>query len=1041
MSPRQKPKTVMLTLWERLASGSLGDYLKDGGYDAGLKVARRGGREVIRIMRDAGMRTLDGAGDMLFTSWQACQTAPAEHKYVVCVTEDPDANAPIYESIMRRSPHAIIEGLICGALAVGAHEGFIYLHEDHYELISIMESALSDARGEGLVGEDALLDLRLVTGSRSVFCWRPENQLAYIEELIQRQASVARGFSLQGLFGWPSVNHDPETWATVPAILAYGPKWYRELGRGVAGTKLVYLAGGLNKPGLYEVPMGIPISEILQDYGGGTQDGVELKAVQFGGSAGGFLPSGLLDAPFDFEVLAENGISMNSGGMEVVDDSICMSARTLELAYRCLGESCGENSECSGQLNRLKRLLGEVEEGRGTSSHLPSLQKIGTELYTRTASGGQRSVARPLLTALAYFRYDFIHHIEQGVCATGARKGLSTAPCQAACPAGIDIPTYLTLVAQGRHEEAIAIIREDNPLPWICGIICTHPCEMACTRGEMDSPLAIMAMKGYAAEQCMLSGGYPQPSVEPLKDEKVAVVGSGPAGLSAAYFLARKGYKVTVFEALPVAGGVLSVGIPEYRLPIAVVQQEIDAILSLGVELKTGIRVGRDITLDELREQGYKAFFLGLGAHEGYKLGIEGELELGPVSDVMGFLRHVRMGRKTPLADKVVVVGGGNAAIDAARTCVRLGSSEVYIAYRRTRKEMPAWEEEIVQAEEEGVKLSYLTIPKRIVGEQGKVSGLECLEAELGEPDASGRRRPVPKPDSEYIIEVGAVIAAIGQQPDVTCLQNTCELTVNTRSRIVVDKFTLQSNMPDVFSGGDVVTGPATVVQAVGAGKWAARSIDAYLQGEPIPMGEPAKEPRARLEPLEQQASEKVDSARAKMPLLDMEKRTSTFKRVELGLNAEQAANEGLRCLRCDLCVGCGLCQAVCEEMGVRGLHLSATSEGRLALTDFHRPARSCIGCGSCVQVCPHKNIRMRDEGDHRHITFCGTQTAKLELKTCEGCGEVLAPEAYLTYLRRMVSSSDSEADLSEHRLCPDCARKRWAKGQMGDALWFPPSS
>ena len=489
------------------------------------------------------------------------------------------------------------------------------------------------------------------------------------------------------------------------------------------------------------------------------------------------------------------------------------------------------------------------------------------------------------------------------------------------------------------------------------------------------------------------------------------------------------------------AGGVLSVGIPEYRLPIAVVQQEIDAILSLGVVLKTGVRIGRDLTLDELREQGYKAFFLGLGAHEGYRLGIEGEVEYRPVVDVMTFLKQVRMGRKTPLAEKVVVVGGGNAAIDAARTCIRLGSKEVTIAYRRTRREMPAWEEEIHQAEDEGVKLHYLTIPKRIVGDDGRVIGLECLEAELGEPDASGRRRPVPKPESEFVIGSGAVIAAIGQKPDVTCLQNTCEINVNTRSRLVVDQFTLQSNIPDVFAGGDVVTGPATVVQAVGAGKWAAQSIQAYLEGKPLPMGAPAKKPRIKLDPLEQQATEKVDNARAKMPLLDMESRVNTFKRVELGLSAEQAANEGLRCLRCDLCVGCGLCQAVCEEMGVRGLHLSATGEGRLALTDFHRPARSCIGCGSCVQVCPHKNIRMHDDGDQRSIVFCGTQTARLKLERCSSCGEVMAPEAYLTYLRRMVQTKDENGgNMIEGKLCPDCARKRWAQGQIGGALWFPPS-
>ena len=818
MSQAQLPKTAISSLWEGLASPSLEDYFQAGGYGSGLRAARHGGRQVIRVMRDAQVRSLDGSGHMVFADWQSCQTAPADHKYVVCICEDPDSSAPIYNQLIHKSPHMVIEGMICGALAVGAHEGFLYLHQDQHELISIIELALMDARAAGLVGEDALLDLRLVTGERSVFCWKPSNQLRYVENCIEQQASVGRGPGM-GLFGWPTVRHDPETWCHIPRILEFGPDWYRGLGKGLSGSKLVYLGGAVQHTGLFEVPLGTTFDQIIEKQGGGIPPDQEFKALQVGGNAGGFLPLGLLKSAMDFEVLAEAGVSLNSGGLEVVPDSVCISARTLELAYRCLGEACGEIAQCSDHLNRLKRLLGEVEEGRATRSHLGSLQKTGVELLTLTSIGSERSVARPVLTALTYFEYDFIHHIEQGVCATGSRSGLATAPCQAACPAGIDIPSYLTLVAQGRYEEAISIIREDNPLPWICGIICTHPCEMVCTRGEMDQPLAIMAMKGYAAEQTMAAGGYPIPECAEPKEEKVAVVGSGPAGLSAAYFLARQGYPVTIFEALPVAGGVLSVGIPEYRLPIAVVQQEIDAILSLGVELKTGVRIGRDITLDELREQGYKAFFLGLGAHEGYRLGLEGEAELRPVDDVMSFLKQVRMGRKLPLADNVVVVGGGNAAIDAARTCLRLGSKKVTIAYRRTRREMPAWEEEIIQAEDEGVELHYLTIPKRIVGQDGRVTGLECLEAELGEPDASGRRRPVPKPDSDFIIEAGAVIAAIGQKPDVTCLQNTCEINVSTRSRLVVDQYTLQSNIPDVFAGGDVVTGPATVVSAVGGGQ------------------------------------------------------------------------------------------------------------------------------------------------------------------------------------------------------------------------------
>ena len=1038
MSKGSKPELPITDLWSRLDSPSAASYLAAGGYGAAVETARQGGREVIRLLREAGLRSLDGAGTPLYIPWRACQNAPSDYKYVICVADDPDPDFPIYKELLSRSPHLVIEGMICGAMAVGSTEAFLYLRQENYALVDKLRLAAQEALAEGMLGEDALLEVHIITGERSFFMWEAEHQLSYLEEIIGREATVARG-PFKGLFGWPTILQNPETWSHVPLVLGKGEDWYRSLGKGISGTKLLDVRGPVKEPGLKEVPLGSSIQEIMEDYAGGLAEDTTLKAVQFGGSTGGFLSAANLDTPLDFELLAEQGVSMGSGSLQVLDDTVCMVAQTLEMAFNNLEAFQQEEPEAGKVFNRIKRLLGEIEEGTGTASHMHSLEQLGVELFAMTAQGSERSLARPLNTSLKEFSFDYVHHVEQGVCATGSRGGLQTSPCQAACPAGIDIPTYLALVAQGKYREAIEVIREDNPLPWVCGIICTHPCERVCTRGEMDEPISIMALKGFAAEKVMEDHGeYPAPLCDPPKKKKVAVVGSGPAGLSCAYFLARRGYKVTIFEALPVAGGILATGIPEYRLPIAVVQKEIREILNLGVELRTGVRVGREYSLEELREEGFEAFFLGVGAHEGMKLGIEGEAELLYVTDSLSLLREVRMGRKTIPAKRVVVIGGGNAAIDAARTCVRLGCEKVYIAYRRTRGEMPAWEAEIVQAEEEGVEILYLTIPKRIVGEGGRVTGLECLQAELGEPDASGRRRPVPMQGSEFVLPVEGVIAAISQKPDITCLIERENVAVDTRSRIVTDKQTLATNLEGVFSGGDVVTGPATVVQAVGAGKWAARSIDAYLKGEPIPKGPPEKKPRRRMEFFERGADEITSAHRPPMQLLNMEERKTTFNRVELGLDEQHARLEGMRCLRCDLCVGCGLCQAVCEEMGVKSLTLTTTKEGRLALTDFHKPSRSCIGCGSCVQVCPHKNIRMHDSEDHRSIIFCGTQTAELPLATCEMCGEVMAPQAYLSYLRRMVQA-EPNGNLENKRLCPSCARKYWAGGQMGDIPWFGP--
>jgi len=416
-----------------------------------------------------------------------------------------------------------------------------------------------------------------------------------------------------------------------------------------------------------------------------------------------------------------------------------------------------------------------------------------------------------------------------------AKSGKS--PCKVACPAGISVQGYVNLTAQGRYAEALAVIRRENPLPAVCGRICTHPCEGACARGQVDESIAIRDLKRFLTDWEVATDSFATPEKAEARSEKVAIIGAGPAGLTAAWYLALEGFAVTIFEALDVAGGMLRVGIPDYRLPPEVLDYEIGCIESLGVEIKLGMSFGLDFTLADLEAQGYQAVFMGLGAHNCLTLGVPGE-EAEGVQPGVTFLREAALGLAQSPGEKVVVVGGGNVAIDSARTALRLGAKEVTILYRRTRAEMPAYEDEIEEALEEGVKLEFLAAPVRFISKNGRLTGVEVQRMELGEPDASGRRRPVPVEGSEYVLAADGVLASIGQEPDVSCLeQASCTLEVGRRSCLTADPLTLQTNIPHVFAGGDAVLGPASAVEAIAQGKEAAISIGRYLDGLDLAEG------------------------------------------------------------------------------------------------------------------------------------------------------------------------------------------------------------
>jgi len=481
--------------------------------------------------------------------------------------------------------------------------------------------------------------------------------------------------------------------------------------------------------------------------------------------------------------------------------------------------------------------------------------------------------------------------VKEGYVDPTAYEPWGTAPCKASCPAHISIPGFISAISQGKYAEGLKLIKREMPFPAICGRVCPHPCEAQCNRAGIDKPLAIEALKRFLADTDISSDISYIPEKKGEKREKIGVIGAGPAGLTAACYLAIEGYPVTVFEKLPVAGGMMAVGIPEFRLPRNILQAEIDKIKELGVEIKLNVEIGKDLSFQALQKD-YQAIFIGIGCHKSIKLGVPGEDEFKGVIDGIAFLRDINLGKPSLLKGRVVVIGGGNTAVDSARVAKRVGFQDVTILYRRTREEMPASSWEVDETIEEGIEVQFLTAPTKIIGENGEVSGVECVRMELGEPDESGRRRPIPIENSQFEVKTDVVITAIGQQPDWGPLSREGEIETSKGGLLIVDPQTGEANIPGIFAGGDVVSGPRTVVEAVGFGKNVAKSIDLYLKKVDMSAGPKADWQGIEFKPEDAQLKERVI-----MPRIPLSERKRSFKEIDLGLNEGQARNEADRCL------------------------------------------------------------------------------------------------------------------------------------------------
>jgi heterodisulfide reductase subunit A-like polyferredoxin len=488
-----------------------------------------------------------------------------------------------------------------------------------------------------------------------------------------------------------------------------------------------------------------------------------------------------------------------------------------------------------------------------------------------------------------------------------------TAPCRTACPANINIQAYVAMVKTGRYREAVEIIMQDLPFPGVLGRVCPHECEKSCRRQQLDNAISIRELKRVAADHVDITE-IPVPDITP-RNKIVAVIGSGPAGLSAAYFLALDGYQVTVYESMPQAGGMLRYGIPEHRLPRHILDAEIANLNRYGIEIQTNIAIGQDFSLDDLQRQGADAIFLAMGAWKCMKLKLAGDEQPENLFDALAFLREVHSGKRTRLAGRVVVVGGGHSALDAARVALRLGASTADIIYRRSRAEMPAETEEVLEAEKEGVKIYFQVAPVEIIAENGRVTGLRCIRTRLVEAGGTERPRPVPIDDTEFLVETDHIIPAIGQIPDFGFLGKDHGLAVSKWNLLTVNAATLQTNRPEIFAGGDVTRGPSSVIEAVADGKRAAKYIGAYLQGQNLPDGRQTTSPPAenwldipRNEPAKQ---------RLALSTLPQEQRLKGFEEVNLLPDEMSARQEAARCLDCGGCCECMQCVAVCKAGAV----------------------------------------------------------------------------------------------------------------------------
>ena len=879
---------------------SLDEYIANDGYMA--LVAALGNftpEGVVAEIKKSGLRGRGGGGFPTGIKWEAARTAPGEEKFVICNADEGDPGAFMDRSLLEGDPHLVIEGMAIAGYAVGAEKGVVYVRAEYPLAVERLQKAIEEARNAGLLGKKIIgfnfnFDLEIRIGAGAFVCGEETALIASVEGKRGEPKQKPPFPAQKGLHNQPTVLNNVETFGNVPIIFLKGAEWYSSIGtKKSTGTKVFALAGDINNTGLIEVPMGVRLGDIIFKIGGGIPKGKQFKVAQTGGPSGGCLTKEHLNTVIDYDSLIELGAIMGSGGLISMDEDTCMVDMARFFMDFVQDESCGKCVPCRIGTKRMLEILERITQGKGKEGDVELLIELGNTIKETALCGLGQTAPNPVLSTIKYFRNEYDEHIRKKYCRAGVCGDLFISPCQNACPAGINVPGYISLIAAGRVKDAYNLIRKDNPFPAVCGRVCTHPCELKCRRGQVDDPIAIMDLKRFAADFVLKADDPYTDLVFPKNKKSVGIIGAGPSGLTCGYYLSRLGYDVTVYEAQSVAGGVLAFGIPEYRLPEEILQKEIETITRVGMTVLLNTKVDSSNMFEDLRKK-HDAIYIATGTQLSRKVGIPGE-NLKGIYHGIDFLRDVNLDKLDfKVKGIVAVIGGGNTAIDAARTAVRLGASEVHIIYRRTIDEMPADRREIDEAIEEGVIIQELVAPVQFIG-TSSVTQIECVRMKVSGFDSAGRKKTDKVENSEFKFNADIVIPAVSQYSDFPFIKKE-EVEITQWGTFVVNENSMMTSISGVFAGGDVVRGSDTAITAIADGKKAAKTIDIFLGGKgELNTGEHIEIPSISPD------MEVIEHERFAMKFAAADDRKNNFDEVAQGFHKLNAIAEAMRCLRCDI--------------------------------------------------------------------------------------------------------------------------------------------